>query len=135
MGCLSKKKILDANDLPREKVFVPEWADGDKDAYVIVRALTAKEQDDFDKLIFKGKMDESNAPEIDTTNYRAKRAIFCLCDDEGQAIFTLEDLPALSGKSAKAMQRVLEADQRLNGKVREKVKNSEPALVDSSPSV
>ena len=135
MGCLTKNKILGANDLPREKVFVPEWADGDQEAYVIVRALTAKEQDDFDTLIFKGKMDEANTPEIDTTNYRAKRAIFCLCDDEGQALFTLEDLPALSGKSAKAMQRVLEADQRLNGKVKEKVKNSEPALDASSPSV
>ena len=132
MGCLSKKKILDANDLPREKVFVPEWADGDEDAYVIVRALTAKEQDEFDRLIFKGAMTEGSAPEIDTTNYRAKRAIFCLCDDEGQALFTLEDLPALSGKSAKAMQRVLEVDQRLNGKVKEKVKNSEPAPDDSS---
>ena len=134
MGCLSKRKILDANDLPREKVFVPEWADGDEEAYVVIRALTAKEQDDFDKLIFKGKMNDSNIPEVDTTNYRAKRAIFCLCDDEGQALFTLEDLPALSGKSAKAMQRVLEVDQRLNGRVVEKVKNSVPALDASSPS-
>ena len=135
MGCLSKKKILDANDLPREKVFVPEWADGDESAYVIVRALTAKEQDDFDRLIFKGTMNEGETPEIDTSNYRAKRAIFCLCDDEGQSLFTLEDLPALSGKSAKAMQRVLEVDQKLNGKVKEKVKNSEPAPDASSPSV
>ena len=45
MACLKKELILTADDLPMEKVFVPEWADGDPEAYVMVRALTAKEQD------------------------------------------------------------------------------------------
>ena len=113
MGCLTKEVILAVNDIQMEKVFVPEWAEGDPEAYVMVKALTAKEQDEFDKTI----MDTSNPgkPIMNMSNYRAKRAAFCMCDDAGNLLFAPEDIPNLSAKSSKALQRVLEADTKLNG--------------------
>ena len=55
MSCLTKEKILATNDIKMEKVLVPEWADGDPEAYVMVKALTAKEQDEFDKTIMDAR--------------------------------------------------------------------------------
>jgi len=113
MSCLTKEKILATNDIQMEKVLVPEWADGDQEAYVMVKALTAKEQDDFDKTIMDAR--NPGKPIMDMTNYRAKRAAFCMCDDEGNLLFTPGDIPDLAKKSSKALQRVLAVDTKLNG--------------------
>jgi hypothetical protein len=122
MACLTKVQIFEAKDIKMEKVSVPEWADSDPDAYVMVKALTASEQDSFDKTIIL-VADGAKKASTDMTDYRAKRAAFCMCDDEGNRLFTAADIPELSGKSAKALQRVLEADQKLNGNVEEMEKN------------
>lgn len=130
MGCLSKDKILASNDIKMEKVFVPEWADGDPEAYVMVKALTSAEQDAFDATVFKTGSDPRKT-KMDLKNYRAKRAAFCMCDDEGNLLFASADIPDLAKKSSKALQRVLDADRKLNGDVEELEKNLEVTLEDS----
>lgn len=124
MACLSKKQIIESKDITMEKVFVPEWADGDPEAYVMVKALTGAEQDEFEKSILKNRGGKGK-PQFDLTNYRAKRAAFCMCDDDGNRLFTAADIPDLAGKSGKALQRVLEADRKLNGDAEELEKNFE----------
>jgi len=133
MACLGKKQILEAKDIKMEKVFVPEWADGDPEAYVMVKALTASEQDAFDKTVII-QSSGSQKPKMDMTDYRAKRAAFCMCDDDGNLLFTSSDIPELSKKSSKALQRVLEKDRELNGSVEDLEGNSEASPEDSLPS-
>ena len=123
MGCLKKDEILASNDIKMEKVFVPEWADGDPEAYVMVKSLLGSEQDEFDRLVTESI--DGEKPKIDMTDYRAKRAVFCLCDDDGNRLFGIEDVSGLSNKSAKALQRIMTVDQKLNGTVEEVRKNSE----------
>lgn len=132
MACLGKKQILEAKDIKMEKVFVPEWADGDPEAYVMVKALTASEQDAFDKTIIVNG--SGLKPKMDMTDYRAKRSAFCMCDDDGNLLFHPNDIPELSKKSSKALQRVLEKDRELNGNVEELEGNSEASPEDSLPS-
>lgn len=134
MACLTKVQIIDSKDIKMEKVFVPEWADGDLEAYVMVKALSAKEQDEFDKTIIKETKGGTGKPKVDLTNYRAKRAAFCLCDDDGNLLFTPEEIPALAEKSSIALTRVLTVDKRLNGDLEALEKNSETTQNEDSPS-
>jgi hypothetical protein len=132
MPCLTKEKILKANDIKMIKVPVPEWTENDPDAYIMVKSLTASEQDEFDKTILVEADVEEEKATTDLTNYRAKRAAFCMCDDNGNRLFTSEDIPNLAQKSSKALQRVLVADRELNGgDVGKQRKNLSTTLSDS----
>lgn len=89
---LSKEQILSASDLPREKVSVPEWG-GD----VFVRVMTGTERD---KLI-------SNCD-----SYRLLS--ITLCDEEGKRLFTDTDVEALSAKSFKVIDNLVQVALRIN---------------------
>lgn len=118
MGCLNKKQILEANDLKTEKIFVPEWADGDPDAYVLLRTLTAADREAFENTIYSiTTPEDGEKPKvtIDNKDHRAKLCAFCMVDDDGNRLFTEADIPDLAGKSASALERVFNAAQTLNG--------------------
>lgn len=113
--CLNKNQILEAQDLPMEKVFVPEWADGNPEAYVMVKGLTAAEKASFDDSFIKPETKGTEKPETDMSYYAAKLTICSMCNDDGSRLFTLEDLPCLINKSAKALERVAKKAMDLNG--------------------
>lgn len=112
MGCLSKDKILAACDTPLEKVLVPEWADGDKDAYVMVKGMTGRERDQWEFSIFT---DPSSSNARDFTDYRAKVCLRCMCDDDGNRLFSDKDVEQLSNKNGAALDRVFQVARRLSG--------------------
>ena len=112
MAALSKEQILSCNDLAQEVVNIPEWG-GD----VVVRCLTGEERDELEKLTFKEKSDGTR--EIDLQNFRAKLISLCVVDENGQRMFSSEDALLLSKKSAKAIDRVFVAAEKLSGLRRE----------------
>lgn len=105
MGALGRDAILGASDLTRELVSVPEWG-----GEVYVRTMTGTERDAFETAIYN-----STAKRVNTENIRARLAAATLCDDKGVLLFAPKDLAALGAKSAKALDRVYETAQRLNG--------------------
>jgi hypothetical protein len=90
---LTKELILNAIDLPRERVEVPEWG-----GHVFVRRMRADEA-----LAYEGK-------DRDVLFLVAT----CVCDDQAQPVFSSEDVEALRGKSWSVVQRLVAAAVRMN---------------------
>jgi hypothetical protein len=101
---LSREQILAAQDLRREKVAVPEWG-GD----VFVKALTGLERDGFDMSLIGADR------KADLLGARAKLAVRCIVDENGERLFSDDDVPHLAAKSATALERIGRVAQRLNG--------------------
>ncbi len=105
MSILNKNDILNADDLPKELVEVPEWG-----GEVYVRTMSGTERDTFEATIMGEDYSERN--------YRNVRATLCsltMVDEEGNRLFTDNEVGALGKKSAAALQRVFNVAQRLNG--------------------
>ncbi len=122
---LTKEQILAADDLIFEVVDVPEWG-GD----VRIKSMTGTERDEFEKSLITG-------PEkVNLGNIRARLCALCIVDDGGAPVFEQEDVVALGGKSAKALDRAFEVAQKLNGLSKKDVdeleKNSGKGLSDDS---
>ncbi|MHA2219996.1 MAG: hypothetical protein ACXACY_29240, partial [Candidatus Hodarchaeales archaeon] len=98
-----------AQDLKTEEVEVPEW--GGK---VLVRTITAKERDHFEKQLISGD-------KTDLENIRAKFIAATVVDEKGKLMFGELDLVGLGKKSASAMDKLFEVGQRLAGLKKEEV--------------
>lgn len=97
---LSRADIIGADDLKTVRIAVPEWG-GD----VFVRVMTGMERDEFEDFLIKGK----------ARGARAELAARTLVDEQGQRLFTGDEIEVLGKKSAPALDRVFDAAQRLNG--------------------
>lgn len=112
---LSREQILEAQDMEKELVDVPEWG-----GPVYVRALTGAERDAFEdsmvemRVVRKGRKRET-VPQMRYQNLRARLCALTICDEEGNRLFKDEDVHALGKKSAAALDRVFEVAQRLSG--------------------
>lgn len=104
---LSRDDILNAQDLPTERVAVPEWG-----GEVLVRGLTAAERDAFEASIVKRRGQKT---EMDLRNMRARLVAMCVVDEQGNRLFSDQDVEALGRKSASALDRIFEVAQRLSG--------------------
>jgi len=104
---LTREAILQADDLPRELVEVPEWGGA-----LYVRALTGAERDAFEQSIVetRGKNTRMNL-----RNIRARLVALTVIDEDGNRLFSDDDVEALGRKSAAALNRVFEVAQRLSG--------------------
>src|SRR5574340_159071 len=103
MTYLTKKQILEAQDLKFQDVEVPEWG-----GTVRVATMTARERDAYERVFgdIKDGMDVS---------IRASLCAACIVDETGKPVFTKEDLAALGQKSGAALGRVFDAAVDLNG--------------------
>lgn len=107
MAILTREQILQADDLKREMVEVPEWG-----GEVIVRCLTGTERDEFESALIQFKGQSYN---IKLANARARLTSLSVVDEAGERLFSEADVVALGQKSAAALSRVFEAAQRLSG--------------------
>lgn len=127
---LTRDAILQANDLPYEDVEVPEWG-----GVVRVRTLTGKERDTFEESISQVK---GKKTELRLANVRAKLAARAIVDENGNRLFSDDDISALGKKSAAALDRVFTVARRLSGftdeDMEELVGNSERDQSDGSTS-
>ncbi len=118
-GHLDRTAILARTDLPRQEVDVPEW-----NGKVWIRCMTAGDRDLW----------EQHIQTLGFQNIRAKTAVSCVCDENGNLLFTDKDLPALSALHGKALDRIFEAAVLLSkvGKadLEDLKKNSEPTPSD-----
>lgn len=130
MPILSRNDILKRSDLQKELVAVPEWG-----GEVWVRGLNGAERDQFEASIL---VQRGRNQTVNMTNVRAKLCTLAMCDEQGKALFSLEDVDALSQKSAAALDRVFVVAQRLSGigerDVKEMVGNLEENPFDGSAS-
>ena len=123
---LGRDEILGAKDLKTKDVKVPEWG-----GTVRVKTMTGPERGKFEEKAFvDGKTDFST--------FRQRLIAMTVCDEDGKLIFTEADIAALGNKSAKALDRVFAAAQKLNGlgrdDIEDMVKNSEPIPSNDSAS-
>lgn len=95
--------ISQTNDLPIEMLNVPEW---NLDVYI--RTMTGAERSQWELSIVDG---EKGGRE----NIYARLASEVICDHAGKRVFTAEQAMGLGGKSCKALKRVFEKAQHLNG--------------------
>ena len=101
---LSKDQILAADDLHREELDIPEWKGS-----VFVRVMTGKERDQFESEVLAADNDKSKL-----VNIRSKLCALTVCDEQGQRLFTDQELESLGGKSAAALERIFILSQKLN---------------------
>lgn len=113
---LSRDEILEADDLETEDVPVPEWAPKtakNRDDYKVrLRMLTATDRDKFEASTVETK---GGKQKQNLANFRARLVSLCIINDNGEVMFNPADIPALGKKSAKALGRVFDACQKLNG--------------------
>ena len=103
---LDRDSILNLQDFAPVKVDVPEWG-----GEIYVRTMSGLERDRFEQMLFVGEGPSRRLND----NYRARLVCLTACDEKGAAIFRLEDIHAIGGKSAKALDRIVEVAARLNG--------------------
>ncbi len=124
---LNKQQILEADDLPRELVPVPEWG-GD----ILVRSMSGAEKDSLDASLMSD--DGTRVSKERFRNYRARVAVLTVVGEDGDLLFTEADIAELTTKSARALDRVFEVAARLNGitgrDMDDIAKNSEPTPDD-----
>ncbi len=107
MGLLTREDILKADDRPTETVHVPEWG-GD----VLVRGLDGRGRDSYFASM---TVQAGNRQRMDTTNATAKLVASCIVTEDGEPLFSMDDVNALGAKSGAALNRVFDAAQRLSG--------------------
>lgn len=123
---LRRDEILNASDLKRELVSVPEWG-GD----VYVRELTGRERDELNAL-----RDSDMAAFKRVVHQRLVR--YAVVDDDGKPLFTEEDETEIGSKSFEVLERLCGVVMRLSGLSKEAqeelAKNSKGTPTDGSSS-
>jgi hypothetical protein len=108
MAILGRNGILDAQDLETREVAVPEWG-----GEVLVRALTGEERDAFESS--QVELNKNGSPKANMENIRARLVVLCVINEDGERIFNRADIKLLGRKSAKALERVVNVCNELNG--------------------
>jgi hypothetical protein len=108
MGYLTRDEILEAEDLKRADVPVPEWG-----GTLLVRGLTGKERDQYEESMIRWQ--SGNKIGANMTNARARLVSMAAIDEEGKRLFSDRDVRALGEKSGKALDRVFDVVAALSG--------------------
>lgn len=101
---LTKEEILAIQDIRSEVVDVPEW-----NGQVRIAEMTGTARDQYERTLFNRDGDK-----VEINDLRAKLVAFSLVDEEGNLVFAEHEIIALGMKSAKALERVFKAANRLN---------------------
>ena len=106
---LSVADILALDDLPREKVSVPEWG-GD----VFIRTMRGDERDEFEGAEALFRKSAGKGPRA-MRGFRARLLVFTVCDEAGRLLFAPEQAAALGQKSSAIVSRLFDVAAKLNG--------------------
>jgi hypothetical protein len=106
---LSADDILNADDLQREPVDVPEWG-----GTVLVQGMSGTERDRFESAMLNSQMNGVDKDKA-MDQYRARLAAACIVDESGKRLFQGAAIKRLGEKSAQALTRVAEVASRLSG--------------------
>ena len=127
---LTRDAILKAAVLKTEDVPVPEWGGS-----VLVRELRGRERDEWEASL---AVQRGRQMVPDVANMRAKLVARTIVGEDGEPLFTQQDVNALGELSAAALDRVFEVASRLSAlnpdSLEEKAKNSATAQNGGSTS-
>lgn len=115
---LSKQQILEADDLPREEVEVPEWGGS-----IWIRTMTGVERDFFEQSVIGSHLNGNNRQNL--TNVRARLVVLTAVDENGIRLFEEKDADELGKKSSAVLDRLFAVAQRLNGLSRDDIEELE----------
>ncbi len=125
MKVLSREEVLNIQDLKTEEVLVPEWGEG---VGVIVRSLTGKERDEYEAKHVTAKGKDTT---INMRNARAHLIALSCVDEGGKQLFSIQDVNALGGKNAAALDRIFSVAMKLAGISEEDMKEITEGLKEN----
>lgn len=106
---ISREALLKPIPVATEKVLLPEFGNGE---YVMVHGMTARERSEFEQQ-FVGKAGQSNKRR--QLEYRERLIVQCCRDDDGNRMFTVDDVAALGQQQTLVTERIVDAAMRVCG--------------------
>lgn len=94
-----------------ERVEVPEWGEG---AYICVRELSAKAQEEFEFLLIQAREAAGTEDTKKFDNFRARYLAVACCDDEGNPVFDLSDVEMIGNQENTVISRIFNKAKDLN---------------------
>jgi hypothetical protein len=128
VGILTREQIQAVDDLRSRIVCVdvPEWGGS-----VNIRPMDVRELDEYSNEAMRSKA-------TGLRDFRTKLVAYCLCDENGNRLFSEKDIDVLAAKSGTVMDRLYRACDELNDigpkKIEEIAGNSPAGQSDSSSS-
>ena len=104
---LTRDQILEAVDVTTSTVEVPEWGGSVK-----VRNMTGADRDAFEASLITTAPDGTR--KMNMSNVKTKLLAMTIVGDDGNLLFSVDDMDRLALKSAGAIDRVYVAAQALN---------------------
>jgi hypothetical protein len=104
MALLTKDQILTSEDLKTLDVEVPEWG-----GTIRLSMMTGRSRDLYEAGLYKGKDNDANYD-----NMRAKYLSYCIVNEEGNLMFTIQDVLELGKKSSVVIDRLFTLASELN---------------------
>ena len=103
---LSKDAILSAKDTEMHEVDVPEWG-----GTILLRSMTGEQRNNYEYWAHQ----QSKADSPDYRGIRERLIICCAVDDNGDPLFSEDDLAALSSKNSEVIDRLHDRCQAICG--------------------
>lgn len=101
-----RDKILASNDIPTEKITVPEWG-----VDLLIKGMTAGERVTLMQNAYDAKTEQVNMSKV-----YPDVVVSCACDPTtGEHLFSDADKDALMGKSSAAIEKIADVGLRLSG--------------------
>lgn len=125
---LTKEQILSADDLPRTRVEVPEWAPPGttpEDAFVFVRTFSGSDREWYDNWFLSHAVDGELPRGEKVSNVAAMLCSLTLCDEAGNKLFTPADIEALGAKNGAALERCFKVALSQNRLSKKSVEDAE----------
>ena len=108
---LTAEAILAADDLPTVWVQTPEWG---RYAGVWIRGMSGSERAQFEAPV-SGLDGGGDKVKMDYTNLRATLVVSCAVDDDGNSLFSGDQVEALGRKSGAVIDRLFDAARKASG--------------------
>jgi hypothetical protein len=107
---LTKEEIFQVKDIITEEVFVEAW-----EGKVILKALSAKEKEAYEWVVYDSGQARKAGKGKALENTRARLVAACAVLENGERMFTYEEVKALGEKSAIAIEVLFKKAQQMNG--------------------
>jgi len=104
---LTRDAILAAQDREYDTVDCPEWGGA-----VRLASISGTQRDKYESSLIEQR---GNDHRMNLRNARAKLIVACAVDEQGNKLFSEDDVNALGRKSAKPLERLFDACRRLTG--------------------
>lgn len=103
-----RNKILSSRPTKLTPVTIEEWGD----VTIFIREMTVSQRDEFESG--QVKRNEDGTSSLELRGLKARLVVLTACDEEGNPIFSEEDIPDLMETGAAGLERAFTVAQRVN---------------------